>query len=150
LTRQDRVLAMVGAAIIGAGFWGCCVSILRGLRSRSWSSVVGEIIESNLDLVRGARGSKLYAPSVRYAYRVQGRNYESERVFFGFADFYTKRGAVSVVEAYPIGQQVDVYYDPSDPSCAVLRRGITGRTLVAAGFLGVVFLIVLGSTIGLF
>lgn len=34
--------------------------------------------------------------------------------------------AYKVVERYPVGAQVMVYYDPSNPSDAILERGMPG------------------------
>ena len=148
MTGRDRVLGAVGGgmlAILFSSFW---VSILRGLRSRSWPRVSGEIIVSEAVISRGGRGSKMYEPSVRYAYRVGGHNYEGDRVFYGFTDFYLRRGAEAVIEKYPIGQLVDVYYDPTDPNSAVLKPGVTLRTWVAVGLLGLLVLFILSAVIG--
>ncbi len=122
-----------------------CVSILRGLRSRSWPRVSGEIIVSEVVISRGGRGSKMYAPNVRYAYHVGGRSYEGDRMIYGFTDFYLRRGAEAMIEKYPIGQLVDVYYDPTDPNSAVLKHGVSPRTWVAVGLLGLLVLFILGA-----
>ena len=150
MTPTNTVLETLGGLIVATGFGGCALSVVRGLRSRSWPSVAGEILYSSIEVSRGARGSKLYAPRVSYAYSVGGREHQGKRLVFGWDDFYTERGARVIVEKYPSGDAADVYYDPAMPWTSVLKPGVNIRTWFATGFLGALLLGILGALVGIF
>ena len=139
----------IGTAAIGIGFSACVYGIARGLRSLAWPTVIGEVTDSDVEFFRG-RGSVLYTPRIRYSYQVGGRAYDGNRVVFGYPDYHTRRGADSVIAAYPVGGTVRVHYDPSDPGSAVLRPGVGIRTWIAAGFMGALLLLVFGALAGLY
>jgi hypothetical protein len=61
---------------------------------------------------------------VRYAYQVAGNAYESNKIYPGVEMGGT--GTHKIVERYPAGTQVMVYYDPQDPSKALLERSTPG------------------------
>jgi hypothetical protein len=104
-----------------------------------------------VELTRGRGGSKTFTATVRYRYNVGGRDYEGDRLSYGFADsaFHTRDGAEELTVACATGRLVDVYYDPRDPNASVLEPGVTFRTWVAEGLLGVAFLGGLYVVIGL-
>jgi hypothetical protein len=56
---------------------------------------------------------------VQYRYRVRGKDYESNRIFWGGNEGRQKH-MTSVVTAYPAGAKVQIYHDPQDPTEAVL------------------------------
>ena len=53
------------------------------------------------------------------------RKYESKRVTIG--KIQGRRDSAKFVARYPVGAEVTVYYNPGDPSKAVLIRGMRGR-----------------------
>jgi len=90
----------------------------------SWSSTMGTVIFSTIEWRRGSKGQSVAYPVVQYAYQVMGRMYEGRKVMPG-----PNSGgswAHKVVERYPAGAQVMVYYDPNNPSDALLERGTPG------------------------
>jgi hypothetical protein len=80
---------------------------------------------------------------VAYRYKVRDRDYSSGRITL--ADFSSTTGrAQGIVNRYLDGAAVTVYYNPVDPSDAVLERGATsgigvlftiGGIFAAAGLL---------------
>ena len=60
-----------------------------------------------------------YRAALQYNYRVGGKNYESSRIFWGGNEGGQKHMS-SVVETYPAGGSVRVFYDPKNPAEAVL------------------------------
>lgn len=144
----DSLMEAFGAAVIGFGFGAYAYGIIRGLRSRTWPTVSGEVTDADVEVFHG-RGGVLYTPLIRYTYSVAGRNYESERVLFGYGDFYTRRGAEAVRAAYPTGGAVTVYYDPTDPRSSVLRPGVGTRTWIVLGLFGALLFLVIGLLTGI-
>ncbi|MBI1354041.1 MAG: DUF3592 domain-containing protein [Acidobacteria bacterium] len=87
-----------------------------------------------------ARGVRTYFPEVQYSYSVDGRPYASKRFSLGedAQDYQERDDAVKAASAYRAGDAIDVYYDPSDPSSAVLQKGFTMGSWVPL-LMGLVF-----------
>ena len=58
-------------------------------------------------------------PVVQYSYQVGGRSYQGSRIAPGPEVGGT--GAGKIIERYPVNSQVTVYYNPQNPSDAVLE-----------------------------
>src|SRR5439155_23288043 len=73
---------------------------------------------------KSSRSSRpTYGARIVYDYQVETHVYSSERI--SFSDFaHTKDYAQSFINKYPKGKEVTVYYQPSNPSLAVLEPGI--------------------------
>jgi hypothetical protein len=70
-----------------------------------------------------------FKPYVRYSYTVNESEYSSERIDFGSQRSHnTRSGADNFLTRYPVGAEVDVYYDPAEPWEAVLVREASGAT----------------------
>ena len=119
----------------------------KAQRSLSWPEVEGAISHSavlqQMQQTSSSNNAATYKADVTYRYKVQGRDYYSERITL--ADFSSSTGrAQGIVDRYPDGATVTVYYNPVDPSDAVLERGGTtgigvlyliGGIFAAAGLL---------------
>jgi Protein of unknown function (DUF3592) len=121
----DAILAGIGvfAFILGVVFY--FVHGWQKLKihaSKTWPSVVGTIISSALERSNPKR-STAYCAAVRYSYRVGGKDYVSNRVFWGPNEGREQKMAEIVAE-YPLGKDVWVQHDPKDPANAVLRPDI--------------------------
>ena len=121
--------------------------------SQVWPSAMGQVLAAHLEArsSRNAQGSTTtaYFPVVVYQYSVGGQTYQSDRMRFGMdvGEGLTRLGQ-RVVDRYPPGSQVEVFYNPDDPTEAVLERNartpnriltcvviaIVGLVLVAAVF----------------
>ena len=108
--------------------------IFYGLRSRqkaeasqSWPSTTGQIIRSEVKQSANTdddgNTSYSYYPSVEYTYQITGQTYTSKRLVFGALKGYgSSAKAVADLQPYSLGGQVTVYYNPENPSEAVLER----------------------------
>jgi hypothetical protein len=96
----------------------------KAQQSLSWPSTEGVIAHSAV-LWQTRQGSgSTYKADVAYRYKVRGCDYSSERITL--ADFSSSAGrARGIVSRYPDAAAVTVYYNPVDPSDAVLERGTT-------------------------
>jgi hypothetical protein len=104
-----------------------------------WPSVSGTIISSDIRKttewkrkgIKTGRDRTLYLPHILYNYEVQGNRYQSYRVFFEGAEDYLDPGnAREIVNRYPSGKKVSVYYNPENPQFAVLETGIKFTNLL--------------------
>ncbi len=127
----------------------------KAQQSLSWPSTEGVIAHSavllQMQQTSNSNNTPTYKADVAYRYKVRGSDYSSDRITL--ADFSSSGGrAQSIVNRYPDGAPVSVYYNPADPSDAVLERGGTsgiGVLYIIGGFFaaaGLVFLI--GSVTG--
>ncbi len=86
-----------------------------------WGSVTGTVLASGLERRRSSNNSgSVNYPVVLYSYRVMGQDYQSNVIAPGLQ--VGGSGAPKVVERYPIGSQVTVYYNPQNPGEAVLEK----------------------------
>jgi hypothetical protein len=90
----------------------------------NWPSAMGTVIFSTVEIRRSSEGSSSY-PVVHYTYQVMGQPHRGNKIMPGPA--VGGLGAHKIVERYPAGAQVMVYYDPNNPSDAVLERGMPGH-----------------------
>jgi hypothetical protein len=103
----------------------------RGEESAGWPTTRGEVLESKVVRSSGQPSSEpggpgwRYCAVVRYKYRVDGRDFESERVHGATVWRSDDSEAKDTVGRYPKGGGVDVHYDPARPSVAVLETGST-------------------------
>ena len=105
---------------------------LQGMRTRAWPSTRGTITTSRLD--EGPRDRwfiKQYRAVISYAFHAAGKEWAGDRITVSSdaRDLNYRRSAQARVDRYSIGAKVDVYFDPSDPSKSVLKRGVPPRVL---------------------
>jgi Protein of unknown function (DUF3592) len=142
------ILLLVGVAL--------SINTVRQLKqaqaSNKWPSISGSItsafvdVETKTERVQNSgrkhsyrtRTRTTYTPKIQFAYAVGGASYSSDqRVIGGNAGFGSREAADGVIEKYPLGRTVTVYYDPADPKDGVLEPGVSGALvpwLVAACF----------------
>lgn len=121
-------------ARIVLGFFAACVAVvlvavivktIELRRVRRWPSVMGRIVSSapgfaltrtdNSSMPRNERIAAIY-----YAFEVAGRTYQAKRVTL--AEKTAESEVAGLLAQYPAGKVVTVFYDPADPSNAVLER----------------------------
>jgi hypothetical protein len=107
--------------------------------SASWPNVPGVITHSAVDRPTGSRHSRAV---IIYRYKVNGREYEHHRIHAGLWRMSDTlfRTSQSLVDEYPVGTNLPVYYNPAVPDRGVLRVGITGRDWAESlGLLAIVY-----------
>lgn len=118
--------------------------------SQSWHSTSGQILEARVDRSTHTDSdgdtSNSYTPKVEYSYEIAGASYHGKKISFGLAQGYNSaHKAQEIIARYPLSRQVIVYYDPANPSDAVLERKAGSFTTTM--ILGIIFL-VLGLCVG--
>ncbi len=115
-------------------------------RAASWPSVAGTITASRTarrwGLGNGVWVAGLwYVPELAYRYEVEARAYTGRQVTLADTGFSKLRAARDVIDRYPAGATVRVFYDPAKPKRAFLepqrreRRtlGIAALLIATAG-----------------
>ena len=88
-----------------------------------WPTTTGTVLMSTLESRRTNNGRHAQYPVVLYSYQVGGRSYEGNRIAPGPEVGGT--GAPKRLAKYGTGTQVTVYYNPNDPSDAVLETTVS-------------------------
>lgn len=144
----------IGGIVAGSVALVIGIAIERQARvSRRWPSVKGVVLSSKIlkeqsnpsssSLGRRITDGYQYKPEVAFEYTVFGVKYISNKVSFADYSTNTTGHATQVIERYPEGAAVDVYYNPDNPEDAVLeKRGGFGVLLL---FVVGLFLIAVSS-----
>jgi len=110
--------------------------VVGGLSASSWPSTQGEILSSDIKYYSNSKGHT-YGASVTYSYTVDKRFYRSNQISFGsYSGSYSH--AQEVLNRYPKGALVPVFYDKSSPDNAVLEKGVGFGAYIAL-YGGIIF-----------
>lgn len=166
---QKSIVAMIwGARAVAAVFAFAGIvavvvlgvpMIAMGVVSSNWDTTTGIIevsqIHAESQASRNRKGPGpsrywIYTPQVVYRYEIDGRSYTSDRIAAGVVAAHTEVGPVKKFLAkYPVGNEVTVHYDQSNPTLALLEPGVSWRTLVIPLF-GIALLIAAAGAIYFF
>jgi hypothetical protein len=116
--------------------------------SQSWPSTTGTVLSASIARSprRGTTGGGSFYPVVTYEYTVNGQRLMGNRISFGAQMGSGIRSwAESRAANYPVGNPVPVYYNPANPTDAVLERSASGGwgNLLIVGVLVVAIVILL-------
>ena len=116
--------------ILNIVFLGLILFMRRKMAAVSqWPSTMGTITSSFLERRHSSDdGGSTDYPVVQYSYQVSGQAYQSTKLAPGPA--VGGSGAGKVVGRYPAGAQVMVFYNPQNPSDAVLERKAPAQWLM--------------------
>lgn len=131
------VFLVVGCATFFALF---VLPVWRTIIAREWHSTAAQIVSSEVGVHSSSDGTT-YSIDITYRYTVDGKQYESKRYDCNaFTSSSGRSGKEAVVAQYPAGSSTFCYYDPSNPSMAVLNRDFSLATLV--GLFPLIFVLV--------
>ncbi len=149
--------SLFGALVLGVVFFGLGVIFVAvgidgyrdGQATKSWPTTTGHVIsadvqekvETRRDMNDRPRTERTYTPAVRYEYTVGAQTYLGHRVkaddYGGGAD-----RAYGIVNRYPAGTTLTVFYDPDDPDQAVLETGADTSGVYLFGGVGALFTVI--------
>ncbi len=106
-------------------------------QSQSWPTVEGTILKSSLTSYEspsrdGNSSTPMYNADIRTRYQIKGVSYQIIEVYKGqsVGGSSTYRTHANLLRRFPKGAIVNVYYDPSEPSSAVLLTEVQTKTYV--------------------
>jgi len=150
--KKQTLLMKVGFASV-ALFWlavGLYLAYVAGLTitSLGWPIVTARVLQSEIvekheksgESRYGSRAIDYYTVEVIYAYAVDGHEFTSRRyALFKSLNARSRFHAEEMRRPYLPGREVPAYYDPTDPSRAVLAvgwRGLSIKWVFTVGLFG--------------
>ena len=122
--------------------------ILTGINSTRWPTTRGRIVTSEITMeYRPNHDTTYYHPEVTYTYSVAGQEYQGRQVSVGDHDSDSVKSARKITDKYFRTMDVEVFYDPNDPSNALLEPGFRFSSVLIF-MAGAVFFI--AAILGLF
>lgn len=144
-TIAAPLAAIVAGLIIGLVGFVQCGEALRGMLD--FEQTTGRVVRSEVLTRTEGRNRGRFERVVHYAridvaYEVNDRPYGTARLTWShprapITAFQRHRGywwsdsATQATEAFPMGATVPVYYNPYDPSVAVVDRSVSPRSVLA-------------------
>ncbi len=133
---------LAGLAFAGVFVIALAAQVLKVYRARSWPTTTGKITESKVRTRKrqsdDAGQEYQSEPLVKYEYQVNGTPYRGTRI--SFAERIGGADVLPTLAHYPVGKQVQVYYDPANPQQAVLERDLPTIMVVVVGAIIIFFL----------
>lgn len=128
-------------------------NISKAQHSKNWLVTQAEIISSGLDAetTTDTEGyqTTTYIANVQFNYVVHNQTFESNRINFDYGMRTSNRKKQqSIVDQYPVGRKVPVYYNPENPADSVLERKVDGAfttILVSAVFITIGVIVAVSS-----
>lgn len=130
-----QLLFTVGwCSIVGVFIGVCGYQIYRYAYAKEvFASTTGKVLSSHVESHTG-EDSTTYSPEIKYAYHVNGKKYIGTK--YELSSSSSSGGwADRVVSEHPEGKKVTVYYNPSNPSDAVLMMAIPSFAKICILFL---------------
>jgi hypothetical protein len=110
---------LVGLAAAVFGWLGHSKAVALRQAAGRWSMVPATITAADVQVV-ARQGTSYWVPLVRYRYSVGGKQFEGERIRFGFIGTQSRAAAEKLIAGHPVGSMVMLRYDPHDPTESVL------------------------------
>lgn len=113
------ILAIVGLVVC------ICVEVatvqlfLKAKEVESWPTTQGTIVRSEMAVMLDN-----YKVHIEYVYQVDGKSYRSPEVRTRGTAGKHRSDVAPLILKYPVGQEVQVYYNPANPSDAYLEPGV--------------------------
>ena len=117
---------IIATIALGVGILLTSISLyfLKMARNSAyWDNTTGEITRSDITTTTSKNGTQ-YKANINFKYQVYGTEHTSKRVYYGSnVSTSSKSRAQKLIDKYPLGQKVNVYYDPMKNSRAVIEPG---------------------------
>ncbi len=108
----------------------------------------GEIISSSFNFHMGTNSAPGYRYSVKYKFKAHEQEYISNNVNFGSKILKDKNRAKELVDKYPAGKQVTVYYEKNNPKFSALEPTKNANTqFIIISFFFIILLFVVSGTL---
>ncbi len=137
------LIAVLFSAVI---LLALAAKLVEVYRARNWLTTTGTVTESKVQARKRQtmdEGTRFESePRVTYEYEVGGKRYRASRISFG--EHIGGADVMPTLARYAVGNEVQVYYNPTNPEEAILERELP---LVVAKGVAVLILFFFASAI---
>jgi hypothetical protein len=109
-------------------------TIAASIGQDQWQPTTAQVVEAHTRTTTNSGGRTNSSAHFRYVYEVEGREYSSER----YSLKYASTESIGV-DRFRVGDRIDIYYNPDDPTIAVGEKGQAGIFVYLFGALGLFF-----------
>ncbi|WP_297889822.1 DUF3592 domain-containing protein [Sulfurihydrogenibium sp.] len=101
-----------------------------------WKKTQGKILEKKVERVQEIIKYETYKPVIKYKYTVDDKEYISDRIFI--TPFETDKNTASKIINEFTSENVNVYYNPFNPSESVLKKSVhAGLVVMIIALIGI-------------
>lgn len=126
------VIVLVGIALLAVNVY----FLYKNIQVKKWLQTKGTIISSSIEISKSPINKKYddcYRPSVSYNYIINNISFISNRIYFGDKIFTSfSLNSEGIIEKFPIGKSITVYYNPVNQEEATLTAGIKLHQIIYA------------------
>lgn len=121
-----NIVLIIGGVLLGVLLLAVVVKLVEVRRAANWSRTRGRVVVSRVESRTVKRMSEASRSGnfarVEFEYRVGNRKLRGNRISIGeqAPDFQVRE----TLDRYPIGREVEVFYNPANPEQAVLERDL--------------------------
>jgi hypothetical protein len=101
-------------------------NLVEGRASLRWPQIQGVVLSTRVTRHYG-RYADTYTPDIAYCYQVAGTTYTAHRVAFPGPSFHQATAAQAIIDRFPAGKAIPVFYSPDLPGRSVLEPGTPGN-----------------------
>lgn len=121
MMRRVGLTVVAAAAVLAAVYsWTWTTPILKAARAQGWSQVRGRVTGGRFEPHFWSRRQAQGIETIDFSYSVAGTPYEVRG-----EPILMDRGTATNPPPFVNGQEVDVWYDPANPSRATVFRAMT-------------------------
>lgn len=127
MTRSEKNrVALIAAIVAGAAMVAFALFFFvndqrRIAEAESWSTVRGTVVAAKVDR-KSHRGPDGYEPQLFYTYSFAGNVYRGNTIWLtGGQEWSSFEGAAEFLDSYPVGAEIEVRFNPSNPSQSALN-----------------------------
>lgn len=119
ITAIALALATIGVFIFGIYFYR--VQLVAS--AQGYSTTEGIVAKSDTNYSSSGRGPQSRSVEISYRYSVGEKTYTSSLISHADPKGQLNESVDVILNRYPVGKNVEVFYDSTDPTIAVLERG---------------------------
>lgn len=129
ISLKKKLTFLLFATVFWCGITGVFVCVAVGsiikheIAKRRFATTTGVIIASKMDSHKSDH-STTYSANIRYRYIVAANTYVGTQYAYGMASTSEQDYISGILANHPVGKEVPVYYDPTNPSEAILRLNV--------------------------